>query len=140
MSEAPPHEASGSIPPAASVGLAAFFNHDLFIDGPARKIHIGPANRDTVLPNYNRLGATFVPGTMAAIVATGSPAAQADIQNGDVLIAIEGLAPGDYAARLAVHSVWEQPAGTSITLTLDRGEKRISRRVVLRDFLNEPNG
>lgn len=137
VSEAPPHEASGSIPPVASLGLAAFANHELLIDGASRKVHIAPADEAAVIPDYNRLGATFMPGTMTATVAAGSPAAAADLRDGDVLIAIDGLAPADYASKLTTHSVWEQPAGTAVTLTLDRAGQRITRRVVLQNFLDQ---
>jgi len=140
VSEAPAQEASGSAPPVASLGLAAFANHELLVDGVSRTVHIGPADRAPIVPNYNRLGATFVPGTMAATVVAGSPAAVADVKDGDVLIAIDGLAPADYAAKLTTHNAWEQPAGTVITLTLDRAGKRITRRAILQNFLDRPNG
>lgn len=56
--------------------------------------------------------------------------------DGDVLVAIDGLAPGAYAAKLTAPNVWEQPAGTGMTLTLDRAGQRITRRVVLSNFLD----
>ena len=139
VSEAPSKEANGSIPPAASLGLAAFANHELLIDGLSRTVHVAPADATAVLPNYNRLGATFMPGTMAAKVAPESPASAADIKDGDVLVEIDGLAPADYAAKLTTHSAWEQPAGTVVTLTLERAGQRISRRTVLENFLETTN-
>ena len=72
---------------------------------------------------------------MAAKVAPGSPAAGADIDDGDILLKIDSLSPGEYAARLREHNVWEQPAGTSVLLTLKRGDAEIERRVVLQDYL-----
>ena len=138
VSEAPPSDARGSVEPEAVLGLAAFANHELLIDGPARKVRVAPVGAALVKPLYNRLGATFVPGTMAARVAPGSPAGAADVRNGDVLLAIDGLAPPDYAAKLTTHGVWEQPAGIVVTLTLDRAGSRITRRVVLEDFLDPP--
>jgi hypothetical protein len=136
VSEAPPSEARGSVEPEVVLGLAAFANHDLLIDGPGRAVRIAPAGEAPVKPAYNRLGATFAPGTMAARVARGSPAATADVLDGDVLVAIDGLAPAEYAARLDTHGVWEQPAGTVVTLTLDRAGNRVTKRVVLEDFLD----
>jgi hypothetical protein len=138
VSQAPPSEARGSLEPQAVLGLAAFANHELLIDGPARKVRVAPVGAALVKPLYNRLGATFVPGTMAARVAPGSPAAAADVRDGDVLVAIDGLAPADYAAKLTTHGVWEQPAGTAVTLTLDRAGSPVTRRVVLKDFLDPP--
>ena len=72
---------------------------------------------------------------MAARVAPGSPAAAGDIRDGDILVKIDGLQPAEYAARLRVHSVWEQPAGTAVRLALMREGAEIERRVVLQDFL-----
>lgn len=137
VSEAPPaDEARGWVPPPVTLGLAAFASHELLIDGPGRMLYISPAESGGAPPPYNRLGATFLPGTMAAKVAPGSPTAAADIRDGDVLVAIEGREPGEFAAGLNVYSPWEQPAGTALTLTLERAGERISRRVLLEDFLN----
>lgn len=135
VSEAPPSDARGSLEPEALVGLAAFGNHALLIDGPGRKLFVRPAAAGAQPPSYNRLGATFLPGTMAARVAPGSPAAAGDIRDGDILVKIDGLQPAEYAARLRVHSVWEQPAGTAVRLALMREGAEIERRVVLQDFL-----
>jgi S1-C subfamily serine protease len=67
-------------------------------------------------------------------VAPESPAAQADIRDGDVLIAINGMTPDAYAATVK-GQVWEQPAGTAVQLSLRRGSAAIDRRVELQDFL-----
>lgn len=135
VSEAPPSEARGAVQPEAVLGLAAFANHDLLIDGPARNVRVAPVGQTPFEPDYNRLGATFTPGTMAARVAPGSPADSAGVRDGDVLVAIDGLSPGEYAARVTTHGVWEQPAGTLVTLTLDRAGTRLIRSVTLQDFL-----
>jgi hypothetical protein len=135
VSEAPPSDARGSVPPAAVLGLAAFANHELLIDGISRKIHVAPAGPSAAIPAYNRLGATFRPGDMTARVAPRSPAADAGVRDGDVLVAIDSQPPEVYVAKLVTHSAWEQPAGTAITLTLNRAGERITRRVVLRKFL-----
>lgn len=110
VSEAPPSDTRGSVPPQAVLGLAAFANHELLIDGIAGLVRIAPPAGPAAAPAYNRLGATFVPGSMAARVAPGSPAAAADIRDGDVLLEIDGMPPEEYAAKIAVHNVWEQPA------------------------------
>lgn len=140
VSEAPPDEASGSIPPAATLGLAAFANRELLIDGVSRRVHVAPADAAEVLPDYNRLGATFMPRAMTAKVAPGSPAAAAGVKDGDMLVAIDGLTPMDYAANLVTQSAWEQPEGTVVELTLDRAGQRITRRVVLQNFLDPVPG
>jgi hypothetical protein len=135
VSEAPSSEARGNRESEAVLGLAAFANHALLVDTVAKQVFIRSSGDRPRLPSYNRLGATFLPATMAAKVAPGSPAAGADITDGDVLLKIDGLSPGEYASRLREHNVWEQPAGTSILLTLRRGNAEIERRVVLQDYL-----
>jgi hypothetical protein len=135
VSEAPPSEARGNRASEAVLGLAAFANHALLVDTIGKKVHIRPSGGQGRRPPYNRLGATFLPGTMAARVAPGGPAAGVDIDDGDILLKIDGISPGEYAARLREHNVWEQPAGTSVQLTLRRGDAEIERRAVLQDYL-----
>ena len=88
------------------------------------------------MPAYNRLGASFGPD-MSARVADNSPAAEADIRDGDVLVAINGQTPEAYAATVTGYHVWEQPAGTTVRLALRREVEIIERRVTLRDFLTD---
>jgi hypothetical protein len=135
VSEMPASKAGGKQDPKVVLGLDAFANHELMIDGPAGKVMIGKPEPTAAKPDYNRLGATFVPDRMAARVAPGSPAATADIRDGDILVAIDGMTPQDYASRLRERSVWEQPAGTRVTLTLERAGSQITRQVTLRDFI-----
>lgn len=137
VTEIPPSRVQGSKEPEAVVGLAAFANHALLIDGPGRQMFIRPAAADAKPPSYNRLGAAFLPHTMAARVAAGSPAASADIRDGDILLKVDGLAPADYAARLPRHNAWDQPDGTLVRLTLMRDGAEIERQVVLQDFLRD---
>jgi membrane-associated protease RseP (regulator of RpoE activity) len=118
---------------AAVVGLAAFANHLLVVDGPGGSVLIGEPSAPLVTPAYNRLGASFGPDSSAR-VASNSPAAEADIRDGDVLVAINGQTPDAYAATVDGH-VWAQPAGTTVQLTLRRESEIIERRVSLRDFL-----
>ena len=118
---------------AAVIGLAAFGNHALLVDGPGGSVWIGEPGAALVMPAYNRLGATFGPD-LSAHVADNSPAAQAGIRDGDVLVAINDQAPDSYAATV-VGQVWAQPAGTTFQLTLRRASELIERQVTLRDFL-----
>jgi hypothetical protein len=117
----------------AVVGLAAFANHALVIDGPGGRVHVGEPNPSPGIPAYNRLGATFGPD-MRARVASNSPAAEAGIRDGDVLLAIDRQPPDAYAATVDGH-IWEQAEGTTAELTLQRGSESIVRRVTLRNYL-----
>ncbi len=126
----------GTADTAAVVGLAAFANHVLVIDGPGGSVRIGEPSASLAMPAYNRLGASFGPD-MSARVADNSPAAEADIRDGDVLVAINGQTPEAYAATVTGYHVWEQPAGTTVRLALRREVEIIERRVTLRDFLTD---
>ena len=53
------------------------------------------------------------------------------------MLKIDGLSPGDYAAKTTAPSVWTQPAGTSMVLTLKRGTQQLEHRVVLEDWLGQ---
>lgn len=136
VSELPESRHYGAVPPKAILGLDVFENQDLYLDGPGRKVVILPPVRPTPV-NYNRLGAGFTPPGFIARVVPDGPASRAGIQDGDVLVALDGLTPQAYGARVDAPSVWMQPSGTPITLTLRRGEQRFERRVVLEDFLGQ---
>ena len=119
---------------AAVLGLTAFGNHALVVDGPGGSVLVGDPNASPVMPAYNRLGASFGPDNRAR-VADNSQASQADIRDGDILIGINGQTPDDYAATVTSYRVWEQPAGTTVQLTLRRDSEIIERRATFRDFL-----
>lgn len=121
---------------AAVIGLTAFGNHVVVVDGPGGRVLIGEPSASLAMPAYNRLGASFGPD-MSARVADKSPAAEADIRDGDILVAINGQTPDAYAATAMSYRIWEQPAGTTLQLTLRRESEIVERKVVLRDFLTD---
>jgi S1-C subfamily serine protease len=126
----------GEIQVAAILSLDVFANQDLYLDGPGKKAVFLPAVKPTAV-FYNRLGASFTSPAFTAKVAAGGPAARAGVDDGDILLKIDGLSPGDYAAKITAPSVWTQPAGTSVVLTLKRGAQQLERRVVLEDWLGQ---
>ncbi|UAL10614.1 PDZ domain-containing protein [Caulobacter segnis] len=136
VSELPASRHYGAVPPEAIIGLDVFANQDLYLDGPGKTVVLLPPERPTPVV-YNRLGAAFTPPGFVARVATASPASRAGILDGDVLVRLDGLAPEAYAARVDAPSVWMQPSGTTIALTLRRGQTLIERQVVLEDFLGQ---
>lgn len=136
VSELPESRHYGAVRPEAILGLDVFSNQDLYLDGPGKKVVILPP-AELALVDYNRIGAAFTPPRFAAQVVQGGPASRADIRDGDVLVRLDGLTPQAYAAKVTAPSVWMQPNGTPITLTLRRGEQLIERRVVLEDFLGQ---
>jgi hypothetical protein len=136
VSEMPAVGHYGDTPPTAILGLDVFANQDLYLDGPGRRAVILPALRPAAV-HYNRLGASFTPPHLSASVAAGSPAARAGLREGDLLLAIDGLAPGDYAAGVKAPSIWMQPAGTPLVLTVRRGADRVEVAVRLEDWLGQ---
>jgi hypothetical protein len=126
----------GEIQAAAILSLDVFANQDLYLDGPGKRAVILPALGPSAVV-YNRLGASFTSPDLAAKVASGGPAARAGLQDGDVLLKIDGLSPGDYLAKTTARPVWAQPVGTVMVLTLKRGVDQIERRVALEDWLGQ---
>lgn len=135
VSERPVWLPTSPMEPKVVLGLEAFTHHELLIDAPGNRVFIGKPERTLRRPAYNRLGALFLPDAFAARVVPRSPAALADIRDGDILQLTDGMPPGQYEAQRPERSIWEQPAGTRVQLTLLRAGQRIEREVTLRDFI-----
>lgn len=92
---------------------------------------------------HNRLGALFLPGgqesnALLAYVASPSPAQEADIRSGDLLLRINELDTTRWRTDpgiLPLGRFWQQPAGTQLTLTLQRGEQTLTKTVTLMNIL-----
>ncbi|NGM50007.1 PDZ domain-containing protein [Caulobacter sp. 602-2] len=136
VTERPASQVSGVVQARASLGLDVFKNQGLWLDGKGGKVAFLPKPPAPVL--YNRGGVTFVPPAMRAVVARGGPASRAGVADGDTLLAVDGMQPTAYSARVNAPIIWLQAPGTVLSLTLQRGHQRIERRVVLEDFLGQP--
>ena len=64
-------------------------------------------------------------------VLPGSPGAQAGLETGDVITAINGKVPGDEMNQPA----FLQPSGTQLQLTVQHGTETRGVTVILRDVL-----
>ncbi|HEY1789617.1 MAG TPA: hypothetical protein VGJ73_15775, partial [Verrucomicrobiae bacterium] len=123
------------------LGLAALSRMDFVVDGPhntaylcARKSRPGPYP-------YNHLGAVFA-ATMdhrdecCAWTTLGSPACEAGIHNGDVLLQVDGI------HATAWSEIWlskfELPAGTKLHFLLQRNGTNFETVATLRNIL-QPN-
>ena len=116
----------------------------MIIDGQVGVAHLHP--RDPPAPPYdhNRLGAVFTPvnlqtDDLIGRVADGSPAQEAGIRNGDILLKIGDLDATKWRSDPAVMPLsqfWTRPPGTKLELTLKRGEKIYRANVVLRQILS----
>jgi hypothetical protein len=129
---------------AATLGLRALHRMSYVVDAPNGKLYFrshgapeGPNQYE-----YNRLGAVFVPvagkgDALVARVAEHSPAARADVRDGDVLLSIDDLDVTKWRTDprvLPLSRFWEQPAGTSLRLGLQREGRTFEATVVLEDI------
>jgi Aspartyl protease/PDZ domain len=91
--------------------------------------------KDSALPEvFNRAGLifdSFGHGLQAMTVLPGSPGAQAGLETGDVITAIDGKVPDDEMNQPA----FLQPSGTKLQLTVQRGTETRPVTVILRDVL-----
>lgn len=128
---------------AATLGLKALQRLDLVIDGKAGLAYMHSRTEPPEPYEYNRLGAVFVPQSehsddLVAYVATGSPAADAGIRDGDILLKINQLDATKWRTQpgiLPLSQFWEQPAGTKLVLTLKRGDATTTTTVALKNIL-----
>lgn len=128
----------------ASLGFAALKRLDLIVDGKQRVAYVRPRTTKPVPYEHNRLGAAFVPRDsqsedLVAYVAQGSPAWDAGIRQGDVLLNIDELNVTRWRsdpAILPLSRFWQRPAGTELRLGLKRNSKTFTITVTLRQILS----
>jgi len=123
----------------AQMGMRALRNMRIIISPASKELLVQSVSP---IPPHNRLGALFMPAaadatTLVAQIAPGTPADQAGLQAGDVLIAMDGV---EYQAEAGQppQSLLRQlgrPAGTVLEMTIDRAGERKQLRVTLRDIL-----
>jgi hypothetical protein len=136
-------QAMGSPGFEASLGLAALKRLDLIIDGNLGIAYLRPRNTPPPPYDHNRLGAVFVPpdmqgGDLVAHLINGSPAYEAGIRNGDVLLKVGDLDVTKWRTDptvLPLTRFWERPPGTRLDLTLKRGARTFTSTPVLRQIL-----
>jgi hypothetical protein len=127
----------------ATLGLAALKRLDIVIDGKHGVAYLRPKTLPSLPYQHNRLGADFAPrdlhnDDLIAHVAYGSPAYQAGIRDGDVLLKEDGRDVTKWRTNTnpspAIRPVM-RPAGTKLKLTLRRGDKIFKTTAVLRNIL-----
>lgn len=129
---------------AATLGMEALARLDLVVDGKAGWAYLRGKTNTVAPPTHNRLGAAFAPKDeksrdLIAKVLPHTPAAEADIQNGDILLKVNGRDVTRWretsAASWGAGALWAAPAGTRLRLTLRRGTEAFEKEVVLRDLM-----
>ncbi len=110
------------------LGVAALKRVELIIDNQQNVARFQPVQSPPALYQHNRLGAVFIPSNsnstnLIACVANDSPAYNAGIRDGDILLNRE------------VNGNFELLPGTKLKLTLKRGDKIFTTTAVLRNIL-----
>jgi PDZ domain/Aspartyl protease len=122
----------------AELGLEALKRVDLIVDGRHGVAYLRAKKTASSSFRYNRLGAVFIPnGTagsvLAARVIKGSPAQVVGIQEGDILLKINGenITRANYHGydRFSAH------AGTKLKFTLSRNGVTFNTTAILRDII-----
>ena len=127
----------------ATIGMAALKRVELLIDREKGEAWLRPVKTPAPAYNHNRLGAVFTPAgpqgeDLLAHVAAGSPAAEAGIRDGDVLLKIGALDATKWRTDpqvLPLSRFWQRAAGTKFDLGIRRGSEVIHVNVTLRDIL-----
>ena len=135
--------AAGSAGYVATFGMAALKRLDFIVDRIAGVAYLRAKEAPPPAYEHNRLGAVFSPVDLQSEdlighVAEGSPASEAGIHNGDVLMRIGDLDVTKWRTdpdNQINHRFWTSPAGTRLELTLKRGEEVFKANVVLRQIL-----
>jgi hypothetical protein len=140
----PADEILGFLRHDATFGVGALKRLDFIVDGKQGVAYLRPKKMPPTPYNYNRSGMVAAPRDMQsndliAHVADGSPAYEAGIRTGDILLKRDQI---DYTNWRTDPAVWsakrvdEYPAGTKFDYTLKRGTNIFKTTVVLRDYLS----
>ena len=132
----------------ASLGLAALQRLDLIIDGELGIAYLRPKSGPPPPYEHNRLGAVFAPasmegGDLVARVISGTPAYEAGIRDGDILLKVGDLDATKWRTDpkvLPLSRFWESPPGTRLEFTLKRGTTTFKKTAVLRQILAPDTG
>src|SRR5215469_13021037 len=128
---------------AGTLGLMAMRPLQLIIDSKNMVLYARPKDTITTNYEYDRLGAVFVATNslgedLVAYVAPNSPASEAGIQNGDVLLSVDNDLVADLRSRPDFRNLvqkWQRPAGEEFWLMLKRDATIYNTPVKLRDIL-----
>jgi hypothetical protein len=122
-----------------TLGLSALKRFELVVDGEGGVAYLQPRKTPPLPYDHNRLGAVFVPTEIhtnqgVACVVAGSPAYEAGVRDGDILLQVDGIACKSWSESWLSH--FHRPAGTKLKLTLERDGKTFKTTATLRDILH----
>jgi hypothetical protein len=126
-----------------TLGLAALRRLDCIIDGYHGVAYLRPRKSPPVPYYHNRLGAVFAPvdntsDQLTAHVAQQSPAFEAGVRDGDILLRVDEIDATKWRANPSgsvTERFWTSPPGTKVELGLRRGNKTFTVRAVLRNII-----
>jgi predicted aspartyl protease len=122
---------------AGNIGAEILKRFTVTLDVPDSKLFLQPNAAFSAPFIYNRAGLSVLPAgdqwTVASIV-PNSPAAQAGVMAGDVVISVNGRAPADLGAN-GLHDAWYAAPGTVVQLVLERNGLRLTKSLTLRDLI-----
>jgi hypothetical protein len=124
-----------------TLGIAALKRLDLIVDAKNGWAYFRPKTDPPSPVSHNRLGAVFSPTEMhtnqaVARVVKGSPAYEAKVRDGDILLQVNDVKVSSWSARWI--NQFYRPAGTKLELTLQRNGEIFKTTATLRDIL-KPN-
>jgi opacity protein-like surface antigen len=119
---------------AGNIGQSILRHFTETFDCMHGKVYFEPTSDSTTSETFNRAGLifdSFGHGLQVMTVLPGSPGAQAGIQEGDVITAIDGKAPSDEANQPA----FLQPPTTQLHLTVQHGTEARQVTLILKNIL-----
>jgi hypothetical protein len=128
----------------AVLGMYALRGLELIVDGPQGVAYVHSKKaRHVNMEDDNRLGAAFLPQRSSANmveyiarVADGSPAQEAGVQNGDILVRVNDQdVTGPDAVVLVPRDWMSMPAGTKVRLALRRAGAITNITATMREML-----
>jgi len=125
---------------SGSLGIAALKRLEFIVDGKHGIAYLHAKTAKAPPYRHNRAGVVFLPDRVRkdefiARVVDGSPAYEAGIRDGDVLISIDEFEDITMSPIGALNLLWK-PAGTKVKLKLRRGGKDFTTTVKLREILS----
>lgn len=136
---------NGSIKPGEDfvvMGLAALKRVVLVVDAKNKRGLIAANPAPPVPYIHNRLGVVFLPRNdtsedLVARVTAHGPAAVAGLHNADILLKVNGEAMAGWRENKAIlkKMYWENPALSSVILTLQRGDQIFDQTLVAQNII-----
>jgi len=125
----------------AIVGLEALSHFEVVLDLRESRIYLKRRDGGHLVPEYNRLGATFAPKSLDSVeliaqVLTDSPGYRCGIRDGDILLRVDDVDMTKWRTDPVIwkRRFWYAEPGTQYNLELRRGGKRIDLQVTLEEI------